>query len=228
MMQKRHWLAAVLVASFAIACSDSNGPHDTSFMRFVNASPDGPSIDAVLDNTTVQSSIAYANSAAYMNVDEDADNLTLKSSTSGSALTTHSVSLETGAHYTEILSGRATNLVANIYQDNMDDPSAGNVKVRFFQVAPSMPIADVYITNATTDIASANPTLVNISFRNTPTYLQITGGTYRIRLTAAGTKTVLFDVSGVNLQTGTIRSVLTLDKAGGGTPFTSLVLADKN
>lgn len=227
-MHKRHWSGAILVASFALACNDSNGPHDTSFMRFVNASPDGPSVDAVLDNTTVQSSIAYANSAAYTNVDEDADNFTFKNTTSGASITTQSVSLETGAHYTEILSGRATNLVANFYEDNMDDPSTNNVKLRFFQVAPSMPLADVYITPSTTNLANVNPNLANIAFRNTPAYFQMSGGTYRIRLTTAGTKTVLFDVDGVVLGSGSIRSILTLDKAGGGAPFTSLVLADKN
>jgi len=227
-MFRKSWFAVALVASAAIACNDSNGPDDISMVRVINASPDGPTVDFVLDGSLVQSGITYASPSAYQNVDEDADNLTLKSSSNGSSVTTHEVELETGRHYTEVLTGRATNLVSTFYEDNQDDPSAGNVKIRFIQAAPSMPLADVYITASATNIANVSPNLSNVAFRNTPVYIQVAGSTYRLRLTAAGTKTVLFDTDNVLLPSGGIRTILSLDKAGGGTPFTSLLLADKN
>ena len=230
MFHKSHARALLVAAAFAIACSDSNGPDDLSRVRTVNASPDAPSLNFVLDGTTIQSSIAYATDPTYMDVDEDADHATLTNSSSGATLVANDVHLETNRNYSMIAVGKLASISSIFVEDSQDAPVSGKSKVRFIQTAPSMPASvDVYITSPGADLATTSPTLSNVAFKSVSSYLLVDAANdYRLRITAAGSKTTILDVPSVNLPSGGIRTLLSLDASGGGGPFSNMNLVDKN
>jgi len=68
----------------------------------------------------------------------------------------------------------------------------------------------------------------SLSFKSASSYVTQTAGTFRIRMTAAGSKAVLVDSGAVTFSAGQIRTVVALDAPGGGPPISAVILADLN
>jgi hypothetical protein len=230
MLQKSHVGGILVAAALIVACSDSNSPKHQSQIRTVNASPNAPSLDFAVDGALIQSNVVYAATPSYSDVIEDSDHATLLNHSSGATLVTQDIHLETNRNYTMIGVGFLASISSVFVEDSQDAPVSGQTKVRFIQTSPSMPTGvDVYLTSATADLATTAPTISNVAFKAVSSYLIVpTGSNYRLRITATGTKSLLLDVPNINLPSGGVRTFLTLDKVGGGTPFQSMTLADLN
>ena len=53
-------------------------------------------------------------------------------------------------------------------------------------------------------------------------------GSYQIRVTPTGSRTVAIDSGTVALTAGQIRTVVAVDNSGGGSPFGAIILKDLN
>ena len=126
----------------------------------------------------------------------------------------------------------AANKVASIeplvLADDNTAPASGKVKVRIVHGAPSAPAVDVYVTAPGASLTSATPTLSKVPFKGVSAYLPVDAGSYQVRVTVAGTKTVAIDSGKVDLAAGQIRTIVAVDNAGGGSPFGAVILADLN
>ena len=87
---------------------------------------------------------------------------------------------------------------------------------------------DIYVTAPAANLATTAPTLTNVPFRAASSYLEVPAGTYRVRITPAGTKTVAIDVNDVALAAGQVRTAVAVDAPGGGAPLGAILLADRN
>ena len=220
-------VGAMLVASFALGCGASGNKNETD-MRVINASPNGPAMTALLNGAVIQQNIAYATQPSYQVVDEDSKTIEMRNAATGATLFTQSVSLEHERHYTEIATGMIASIGSLFIEDANNDPSSGTAAFRFIQVAPSMPVVDVYLTPSGTSITSINPTIGNVAFNKATAYVSVPANTYTLSVTAAGTKSVLLTVPNLALPSLAVRSILSLDKPGGGAPFQSMTLVDRN
>ena len=220
-------IGAMLVASFAVACSSSNDNTSTS-MRVINASPNAPAITGLLDGAVIQANISYATPSPYKFVAEDGKTIQITDASTNAILINQDVHLDHNKEYTEILIGPLATLGSLFVQDQNSDPSAGNAAFRFINTAPSMTAVDVYLTAQGADISNLSPNITNIMFGTASSYVEVPGATYEVRLTATGTKNLVLDVPTVPLNALAVRTMLSLDNAGGGVPFQALVLVDFN
>jgi hypothetical protein len=87
---------------------------------------------------------------------------------------------------------------------------------------------DIYITAPGADLAGETPALSGVDFGDVSGYIEAPAGDYQVRVTPAGSTTVVIDSGTLTLASGQIRTAVAVDAAGGGGPFDLLLLEDAN
>lgn len=226
-------LRSVLVAGVAVlgftACSDDDGgvgPDNRAAVRVVHLSPNAGAVNVLLDDATVQTAIAYNGAANYYKYDRSAIRVRVAQNPGGTVLIDSNIDVEPRSFRTVIATGLVANIQPLVLVDDPTHPAAGNVRVRVAHAAPSAAGVDVYVTAVGADIAALTPTLSNIAYRTASAYLEIPAGTYQIRVTPTGTKTVAINVASLALVNGQVRTIVARDAVGGGAPLATRVLSD--
>jgi hypothetical protein len=220
--------ALMLSATALVACDDdSTGPEQVAQVRVVHASPDAPNVDVLVDDTQVLTNVAYRAASGFLEVDAGTRRLRVRATGTTTTVIDASPVLADGGSYTVLATGLLAGIQPVVAQDNLTDPAAGQVKLRVIHAAPAAAGVDVYATAPGADINTATPVLTNVAFRAVSDYLVVPAGTYQIRVTPTGTKTVAIDAELV-LGAGQIRTVVATDAPGGGAPLAPVVLNDKN
>jgi hypothetical protein len=221
-------LALVLaVALGAAACDDdSTSPDSEARVRVVHGSPDAPNVDVLIDGAAVLDDVPFGAASAYLPVEAGDREFQVRAAGTSTAVINDDQDFDDGSDYTVIASGLLANISALALADDNSAPAAGQIKLRVVHGAPSAPAVDVYVTAPGADLNAATPTLSNVPFRAASDYLQVPAGSYQVRVTVAGTKTVAIDTEALALSAGQVRTAIALDAPGGGAPFSALLLAD--
>lgn len=230
----RSILRSVMVAGVAVlglaACSDDDdttGPQAVAQVRVVQASPNAPNVDVLVDEGVVLTNQAYRAASGFLEVPAGSRRVRVRASGSTTAVIDSNITLTAGNSYTVVTTGLLAGIRPVVAMDNLTNPAAGQVKLRVIHAAPGASGVDVYATSPGADINTATPVLTNVAFRGVSAYLTLPAGTYQLRVTPTGTKTVAINTT-VTLTSGQIRTVVATDAAGGGAPLGAVVLADKN
>jgi len=231
-MLKNPTLALTLLATLAVsACNnddDVTAPATTAELRVVHASPDAPNVDVLVDNTAALTNVAYKAASTYLQVPSGSRNLKVRATGTTTVVIDQTATLNQGSAYTVIATGRVASIAPLVLTDDQTSPAAGNVRLRLVHASPAAGNVDIYVNAPTADITTATPTLANVAFRVASNYLEVPAGTYRVRITPAGTKTVAIDVNNVALTAGQVRTAVAVDAPGGGAPLGAILLADRN
>lgn len=218
-------LTAALMTLFATGCGDDK---TQARLRIVHDSPNAPNVDVVVNGSTVATNVAYKAASAYLTVPAASTEIEVRPTGTTTDVINTKVTLAKKTDYTVL----ATNLVASIeplvLTDDNSAPASGKVKVRLVHGAPSAPPVDIYVTAPGADISAVAPTLSNVPFKTASGYLSVDAGSYEVRVTPTGTKTVVIDSGTVALTAGQIRTIIAVDNVGGGAPFSAIVLNDLN
>jgi uncharacterized protein DUF4397 len=203
----------------------NGGPQ--GLVQFINAAPRYNYVNLNVDSANAIPLLKYAQgSGVYVTAPANARTLTARDSANATTLATTSLQVLDQSVYLAILTQHAAGGNILIFPDTVSAPPANMVALRLINVAPSAGTVDVYITGA--DSTLTTPSATNVTFENTSGYLTVpNGGTLRLRVTAAGTKTVLLDVDASSLTIGQVRSIVLLDAVGGGLPATWLAVPDR-
>ncbi|MEP6502070.1 MAG: DUF4397 domain-containing protein [Betaproteobacteria bacterium] len=193
--------------------------------RVVNAIVDGPSVQ-VYRNSDLQSdagTLAYAQSSKYFDTVETTSTWSLRDASSGTRVGSTSLRTAGSTRYTLVaVAGSSTQ--ADLLQ--VSDPydfalGTDKARVRIVNASSAAGTVDVYLSAVGADIASLAPTLSAVAYEGASpasgsNSYTLSAGSYELRLTAAGSKTVLFDGT---LSAGEDDDLLlvTLPKADGAT-----------
>ncbi len=227
-------LLTLLLATSALtaACSDDNNnntaPDGQARVRVVHASPDAPAVDVLVDDAVALSNVPYLAASDYVELADGGHNVKVNAAGTPTTVIDTSVDLADGTDYTVIASGLVDAIEPIVLTDDNSTPPAGTARVRAIHGAPSAPAVDVYVTAPDADLETASPVLSNVAFGDVADYLEVPAGDYQVRVTAAGTKTVVIDSGALTLASGQVHTAIAVDAAGGGAPFDLLVLQDVN
>ena len=225
-------LLTLLFAATALtaACSDDDNtaPDGEARVRVVHASPDAPDVDVLVDDAEVLGDVPYLTASDYLDVPAGDHNLKVNAAGSPTTVIDADVSLADGTDYTVIASGLVAAIEPIVLEDDNSQPAAGTARVRAIHGAPSAPAVDIYVTAPGVDLEAETPALDNVEFGDVADYIDAPVGDYQVRVTPAGTKTVVIDSGTLTLESGQVRTAIAVDAAGGGPPFGLLVLEDLN
>ena len=229
---KLKFLTLLFAASaLTAACSDDDdntGPEGEARVRVVHASPDAPDVDVLLDDVEVLGDVPYLTASNYLGVPAGDHNLKVNAAGTATTVIDADVNLVDGTDYTVIASGLAEAIEPIVLQDDNSTPAAGNARVRAIHGAPGAPSVDIYITAPGADLETTIPLLVGVEFGDVADYIEAPAGDYQVRVTSAGTKTVVIDSGTLTLSSGQVRTAIAVEAVGGGAPFDLLVLEDLN
>lgn len=199
-------------------------------LRFVHASPDtarAKTVDVRVERVPVGAAIAYKAATSYVLVREGQREVVFRKSADSTTVFSLTLAVSASTDYTVLSTGLGTDLLPLTVVDTNTAPAGDSVKIRVVHAAPAAGSVDVYVTTPTASLTAETPDASNVSFRAASGYFTLGVGAHRVRFTPTGTKTVSLDVSIPSLTAGRIRTVVALDKAGGGAPLTSATLADR-
>lgn len=190
---------ALLVLGFALPASAQSG---TARVRVVHASPDAPAVDVFVDGQAALTNVTFPTISDYLEVPAGARRLAVAPAGQGesAAVINASPTLEAGSAYTVAAVGQLANIRAQIYNDNLSAPAAGNAHVRVIHASPDAPAVAVKVAGGDTLIES-------LAFPDASKYLPVPAGTYNLQVTPAGADAVVLDLSGTTLEAGTIYDV---------------------
>jgi len=201
----------VLGAISLVLASCGNNPR--AFLRIVHAAPGAPgttpttpSIDVTIDGNKVLSNVAYSTGSNYFTVAPGARHFQMNITGNTAFFIDTMINLTNNTYNTMTLVGQfgtpppplPPNPIPPTIVTSTDDhgtPAAGQVKIRLMQAlvgypAPLPPATpgpvDVYVTTFGTLLQGNPPTLPNVSFQSTTSYVTMAVGDLEVRVVPAG------------------------------------------
>lgn len=216
----------LLAGAICAGCGGSSTSGGSAKVRAVNAMPDLASATLNVGVTIVQSEGAYGSATGFESVKGgDAQSVTLLDG-AGGVLVDTTASISSGFYTAyEVGSTDAPELV--IDHEDHSAPASGTARLNLVNVAPSAASVDVYVTATDATLDTATPKLSGLAFRSTAA-VTVATGTYRVRFTTHGTKTVVADLNPVTLSNGNLSRLVLLDASGGGSPLQVITLTDSD
>jgi len=229
-LSSRSPLLGLALLAFAVACDDDpNSPTPAARLRFVHAATGTQAVDFRVDGSALRSNVAYASSAiTYSDVTPGNRSITVRATAGTTDIATLQRNLSVDSSYTATLVKRENGTALVVFPDTVSAPASGKARVRVLNTSPAAGSVDVYVTAADADLATATPQATAVDVEEGSKYVETNGGTYRVRLTAAGTKTVKLDMQSVALEAGKVRTIIVLDANAGGTPLQGITANDRN
>ena len=207
---RRLLLASVASLGFLAACGGSD---DDSFddradvadpkVRFVNAVPDGPNLTLLRGGAAEADAtdVAYKSASQYYDVSTEDYTFTLRAADGNVDLDTDTFNAARGNKYTLVaLPADAGAELLTIRDPYNKSVTSNDSRLRALNAAANAAAVDVYLTNVGADIAAATPTLYDMAFKEVQPEsgddsVEVERGDYRLRLTQAGSKTVIFNAT---------------------------------
>lgn len=225
----RHQLALAALALVAItACDDDDAtnPVAQGRVRVVHAISDVTATDILIDGATVKTDLAYKAPDVYRARDVGDAEIEIREANAAADLLTLDHEIEEDEDNTIIAYGSEATPKSIVLTDDNAAPAANKAKVRVVHAADGEAAFDVYVVEDEADVATANPVATDIAPGEASAYVTVDAGTYFVVLTEVGAKDELLSVPSVDLTNGKIRTVLAVEKAGGGTPIEGVKLND--
>lgn len=203
-------LVALVPALFLVACGggDDDDLDDRLDLadpkvRLLHAVPLAPDVSLFRNDVAVggATDLAYKDATNYFDVSTATQKWDVRT-TGTPALTVGSVTFDArrGTKYTLIAlpdTGSVTEvaLIADPYNKSI---ASDNARVRVFNAAFNAASLDVYLTAPGADLATATPNFSAVGYKTAlpvsgSDSIQLEGSNYQLRMTTAGTKTVVFN-----------------------------------
>lgn len=246
------FLAALTLAAVGCGTKDAPGPLEpsgpTGRVRFVNliTDPTRVPVNAILEGVPFGAGLGYAATtpatlpspatANYSAILTGTRTLIVKK-TADTTVTLATIAFPVTASQDQTVyatGGTGGAAVTNFATTDANPvPTSTQVALRIVNMSPSAGALDYFVTAPNADLSTATPTAANVAYQGSSPYLTLAPGTYQVRAVPAGTlpaarsTSVSVAINSLALAGGTGRTVVTADKAAGGTPIVAFVLTDR-
>jgi len=196
-------LFSCLLALTLAACGKSSSGGGSTNIRVMNAIPDAPAISLTLDTTSVVTNLPFQGLTQYIGV--DSGNREFKVSANGGASNAIDTTLGIAGNtnYTYIVYNPVASAAGLLLSDStFATPNSGTFGFRVINVAAGVGLVDLYLAPPGTDINSTSPTVASVPVGGISAVTAPNAATLELRVTAAGTKQVIYDTPAQNFVNG--------------------------
>jgi hypothetical protein len=204
-MQLRTLALALLASSVTVAACGSDNVTGTdannATVQFINAT--GSSLDVAQGGTvaTGNGALSYGTTSLCIATDASNSNLAVRLTGTSTPLAGFTPAFQAGGNYTVIAYPGAPGVIQFATVSNAFTPSAGQGGLRVFNAAVAGASYDVYVSAP--GAASATAAANNIGYGSGSSYFNVVAGTaQQVRITNAGSQTVVLDVGSRTFTTG--------------------------
>ena len=194
------FLLTISLTLLCTACVKKDPISKIAQVLFVPLSPNAGAVDFSLNGNIVATAVGYSTTTGtfrytlpYFSFSPNGETV-ISYNVNGFSTSRASVSkiIEDETVYSTFLVDSANKLKAVIVADNLDEPTPGKVKLRFFNFSPNAPAIDVVIQGSTSKLYSNrtfNDQLTTSSFEN---FIEIDPGNYTFQFVNSANGMVLF------------------------------------
>ncbi len=223
---------SALALIFLMLGCGGGGSGSSTQLRVMAASPDAPTVQAVVDGTDLGGTLAYQANTGYQSAHSGSRSFVIEAvgTTTNLVPGIATLNLGSGTETTVILAGFSSSLQGMVLTDDNTSPTSNTVNIRLVNAMPSLGAVDVYVVAPGTNLSSATPAVSNLGFAQASTYLNFpvsSGTNYEIYYTQVGTTFTYMDTGPIGFSTGQNRTVVGLNSTSGGS-YTFAVLKDLN
>ena len=221
------WMAALVVLSALLGACGGGTDRTKAQVRMVNASAGYSQLDLQVDGQLRQGQVGYGAAEAYVEIDPGKASSAITSAGSATTLLSFTPALSEKKHYTVLAFGAAGALRQMLLDENTSAPDTGKALLRVVNVSPDAGALDVYLTAPTDLLPNVVAVQSAVAYGVQGSHALVNSGSWRLRITAAGSKTdVRLDVPVVVLASKQV-STLVLTASTGGLMVNSLMLAQQ-
>jgi hypothetical protein len=187
--------ALVLVAPAAFA-------EGTAQVRVAHLAPDAPNVDVYVNGEPVLTDVPYTTVSDYLSLPTGTQQVTVYATgDTETPVIEAPVEIAAGGAYTVAAVGLVADgsLTAQVYQDDLRAPSAGNAKLRVVHASPDAGPVDVVPRGGEALVAG-------LRFPEASPYAEVPAGTYTLDVNAAGTNQTALTVPDAALASGGVYS----------------------
>ena len=196
-------------------------------VRVANVIPDA-TVAVSVDGTPSWGGVGFESVTSYKSFDANEHTFGVRVDGTSADIISASFNIAGAQNYTlvpyDTIAFPSMLMLPDVIQDTGNDTAS----VRFVLVAAGLTYVDIYVTAPTAIIDNIDPTISYLPFGSAGGYTAFPQGSYRTRITAAGTKVVLYDSGPYTLASHAVTNaiiytrgsnelvnVMLLDTAGG-------------
>lgn len=197
-------------------------------VRLVNAADGYASLDLYANDTEIAAAVASDSAGDYVTLGSNTYTFKLKRAGSSTTASSAARTVSGNTSYTLLAYSTADSLRTVLLSETEEAPSSGAAKLRAFNGSVETGSVDVYVTDPAASLDDSSPTVASVGTERVSSYNEISAGTYRIRVTAAGDKSDLrLDLPSVVLSDQQI-TTLVLTSTPGGVLVNGLTMDQKS
>lgn len=212
------FLIVIACVALSLACGGGSSS-STGNLRFLQASPDAPEVNLLVDGKVVASSLVYLNATGYISVNSGSRRVEVEAANNSSTIMDASVAVASSGDVTLLMTGPASGTHPLVLNDGGTTTTTGDANVRVVNASANLGTVDVYLVAAGTSLASAKPVAMNIAFDGDSGYQLTPAGAYEVFMTVHGTKNALLDTGPITVTAGQNQTVVGLDALPSGFTF---------
>jgi len=215
-------LALVLVLGmlFAAGCGGGSSNNSNAQLRVVNSVYDsffaGGGYDVLVDTSAFATALSYKSASNYTSVTAGSHEMEVRNTGTTADLINQTISVTGGSSYTYVIAGAGAAPSSLLLTDTTTAATTGNIEFRMVNATGAFGAMDIYVTAPGTDIFTVSANDASLGFGATGGYHTLPKGSYEIRITKPGDKSVVyFDSGTINLTAD--GAVVTFIIEGSGT-----------
>lgn len=220
------WTIALFLAAVLLAACGGGADRTKAQVRLVNASSGYAGLDLRVDNELRQGNVAPGNTASYVEADPG-KTFTLHNAGASTSLLSLVPSVSARRYFTVLAYGPLGALKQVVLDDNAGAPDTNRALLRVVNAAPDAGAVDVYLTGSDETLAASVPRQASAAVDAVGSFITVNSGSYRLRVTAAGSKTDLrLDVPALTLASREV-ATLVISATRGGVLVQALLLSQQ-